>query len=216
MYSENVIFMDGEFTELSENGTQFISIALVKPNGDSYFAINADYDSGNCTEWVKENILRPLYIETVHGDARNELTALDFHKVFGKSKSQIAKEIKSFVGDSKPYLVADVNQFDWMGICGIFGIWNVPFFYIPIDFASILWGKGIDPDVNREEFAKEQGIDVSNFKKHNALDDAKMLKALYMNIISELRYEDTAEAEETREKYKRHVHVMNEADYRVG
>lgn len=182
MYSENIIFMDGEFTELNENGTTFISIALVKPNGEYYYAINADYDAKKCTDWVKENVLVPLYTQTVHGDPRNHCDALNFHKTYGKSEKKIAEEIKRFVGDSKPYLIADVNQFDWMGICGLFGVWNVPFFYIPIDFASILWSKGIDPDVNRGEFAKGQGIDISNFKKHNALDDTKVLKALYEKL----------------------------------
>lgn len=194
MYSENVIFMDGEFTELNEKGTQFISIALIKTiktvrdygiaqfKNDEYYAINSDYNSKNCTDWVKENVLLPLYTQTVHGDPRNQFDALDFHKTYGKSENQIAEEIKQFVGDSKPYLIADVNQFDWMGICGLFGVWNVPFFYIPVDFASILWSKGIDPDVNRENFAKEQGIDIANFKKHNALDDTRVLKALYEKL----------------------------------
>ena len=138
MYSENIIFMDGEFTGLSEKGTTFISIGLVKPSGETYFAINSEYDGRICNAWVKNNVLIPLYIDTVHGDVRNILTALDFNKSCGKPERQIAKEIRQFVGDSKPYLIADVNQFDWMGICGLFGIENIPFFYIPIDFASIL------------------------------------------------------------------------------
>jgi len=182
MYSKNITFMDGEFTELNEKGTQFISIALVKPNGEYYYAINSDYNAKKCTEWVKENVLIPLYTQTVHGDQRNKFDALDFHKTYGKSEKQIAEEIKKFVDDLKPYLIADVNQFDWMGICALFGVWDVPFFYIPIDFASILWGKGIDPNVNREELAKDYGINISNFKKHNALDDASVLKALYEKI----------------------------------
>ena len=179
MYSKNIIFMDGEFTELNENGTKFISIALIKPKGEKYYAINSEYNSEKCSEWVQENVLIPLYIQTISGDVRNKCNALNFHKLIGKSEKQIATEIRNFVGDEKPYLIADVNQFDWMGICGLFGIYNIPFHYIPIDFASILWSKGIDPDVDRIEFARKNGIDVSNFKKHNALDDTRVLKALY-------------------------------------
>ena len=123
-----------------------------------------------------------MLFRSVHGDPRNLFNALDFNKFYGKPEKQIAREIRQFIGDSKPYLIADVNQFDWMGICGIFGIENVPFFYIPIDFASILWVKGIDPDINREGLAREYEIDVSNFQKHNALDDTRVLKALYEKL----------------------------------
>ena len=182
MYSNNVVFMDGEFTELSEKGTQFVSIALVKPDGEYYYAINADYNSKKVSKWVRENVLLPLYIQEVHGYQRDLCDTLNFHKAYGKKEKQIASDIRAFVGNSKPYLVADVNQFDWMGICRLFGVWNVPFYYIPIDFASILWSKGIDPDVDREDLAKKQGIDVSNFKKHNALDDAKVLKVLFEKL----------------------------------
>jgi len=94
----------------------------------------------------------------------------------------IREKIQEFVGNDNPYMLADVNQFDWMGICRLFGIYNVPFFYIPIDLSSILFAKGIDPDVNREEFAASLGIDVTSFKKHHALDDARIVKAIYDEI----------------------------------
>lgn len=186
MYSKKVIFMDGEFTELSAEGTQFISIAIIKPSGNEYYAINSDYDGKKCSEWVKENVLLPLYLDKVSGDAmRNNYSTLNFNKSFiGKPEKQIADEIRKFVGNEKPYLVADVNQFDWMGICGLFGVSNIPFHYIPIDFASILWSKGIDPDIDRESLAKEQGINTANFKKHNALDDVRVLKALYEKFFA--------------------------------
>ena len=161
MYSKNIIFMDGEFNGLHADGTEFLSIAFIKPNGDElYLEIETDAEIDG---WVKNNVIPHLMGNKI-------------------SKEKAIKRIKEFIGNEKPYLIADVNQFDWMGICGLFGVWNVPFFYIRIDFASILWAKGIDPDVNREEFAKEQGIDVSNFKKHNALDDTKVLKALYEKL----------------------------------
>ena len=185
MYSKDVIFMDGEFVELSATGTKFVSIALIKPDDSEYYAINADYSGVGCSEWVKENVLNPLYVQEVHGDSRNTFTALNFNQVYGKPEKRIIREIKEFIGDKeKPYLVADVCQFDWMGICKLFGIYDIPFHYIPIDFASILWSKGIDPDVDRIELAKEKEIDISKFKKHNALDDARVLKSLY-ELISE-------------------------------
>lgn len=104
------------------------------------------------------------------------------------TKEEACRQIQEFVGKSKPFLVADVNQFDWIGICGLFGIWKIPFHYIPIDFASILFHKGIDPDINREKLAEELGYDISNFKKHHALHDAKMLKSLYDGLTGKPGY----------------------------
>lgn len=161
MYSKNIIFMDGEFNGLKADGTEFLSLAFIKPNGNElYLEIETDSELDG---WVKDNVVPHLTGKKV-------------------TKEIAIQKIKDFLGDEKPYLIADVNQFDWMGICGLFGVWNVPFFYIPIDFASVLWSKGIDPDINREEFAKKQGIDISNFKKHNALDDTRVLKALYEKL----------------------------------
>jgi hypothetical protein len=182
MFSENVIFMDGEFTGLSEKGTQFVSLALVKPTGESLYLINSEYNGKKCTGWVKENVLTPLYIETVSGDNRNVLDIYNFNKRFGIPEKEIARKISEFVGEYRPFMVADVNQFDWMGICGLFGVYGVPFHYIPIDFSTILFQQGYDPDIDRAELARSLGVNVENYKKHSALGDAEVLKGMWENL----------------------------------
>ena len=157
--------MDGEFTKLTVKGIDFLSLALIKPTGEELY-LELEQDPSDVDQWVKENVMPYLTNQKV-------------------SLVEAKERIRTFVGDSKPYLIADVNQFDWMGICKLFGIWNVPFFYIPIDFATILWNKEIDPDINREQLAAKYGIDTSCFKKHNALDDTRVLKSLYEKIYQE-------------------------------
>jgi len=40
--------------------------------------------------------------------------------------------------------------------------------------------KGVDPDVNRENFA---GLDLGNTQTHHALWDAKVIKACYDKLM---------------------------------
>lgn len=70
-----------------------------------------------------------------------------------------------------------------MGICGLFGVWNIPFFYIPIDLSTILFAKGYDIDIDREKLIKQLGIKIPNFKKHHALSDALGCKAIYEALM---------------------------------
>lgn len=158
---DKIIFMDAEFTGLSAHGIQFLSIALIKEDTGEEMYLELDVPIKEIEDdWVHQNVIPYLTQEKV--------------------PQEIAvQKIRDFVGEDKPYMVADVNQFDWMGICGMFGVWDVPFFYIPIDFASILFAKAINPDVNREKYAEQLGIDVSKYKKHHALHDARILKKMY-------------------------------------
>lgn len=120
-------------------------------------------------KWVADNVVPHL----IGGD----------NKV---SETEAIEKIRTFVtenyGDEKPILVADVNQFDWNGLCELFGIFDIPFFYVPIDFSTILYSNGIDIDINRFELAKRYNIDVSGFNQHNALCDTRILKELWMKI----------------------------------
>lgn len=100
-YSSKIIFMDGEFTGLYPNGTEFLSIALIKPSGMELYLELSEYDSSKVNDWVRKNVLPQL----------------SGYKV---SKEEARKHILEFVGEQKPHLIADVNDFDWMGICGLF------------------------------------------------------------------------------------------------
>ena len=160
-----LLFFDGEFTKLTTTGVRFLSMAFITEEGkELYLEISQPVEEVD--PWVKENVIPYL-----NGTPISEEEA----------KEQIQKFISENY-DDKPVIVADVNQFDWNGLCHLFGTWDIPFFYIPIDFSTILFTKGIDIDVDREELAKEYGIDVSGFKKHNALSDTRVLFKCYQKL----------------------------------
>ncbi len=160
--------MDGEFAKLKPDGIDLLSIALIKPGGEELY-LEIEF-TREISPWVKENVLPNLKQEKV-------------------SKEKAAELIKNFVGDEKPYLISYVNQFDWMGVCNLFNVKNVddisklPFFWAPIDFASVLFEKGIEPTKNPIEIAQKYDIDVSDIKEHNALDDVRLLKKIYDKVI---------------------------------
>jgi hypothetical protein len=101
-------FLDQEFIEgfrkrgfLGLGGKQhfieLISIAIVADDGREYFAISSEYDFEEANDWVKENVIKPLYIQTVPGEQRAIYHIHDFHRFFGKEKKVIASEIYKFV-----------------------------------------------------------------------------------------------------------------------
>jgi len=51
-------------------------------------------------------------------------------------------------------------------------------FYIPFDICTLFWAKGIDPDVNREEFSNMK----EGSQKHNALWDAKVIRECFVKL----------------------------------
>ena len=85
-----------------------------------------------------------------------------------------------------PYIVANVNQYDVIYSYKLFGKGKEPFYWLPIDFASILFGMGINqesyyPD-DKKNFFKKIGINASKYKRHNALDDARLLRDVYLKM----------------------------------
>lgn len=166
-HSENIIFMDTEFTDLNARTGELISVGLVKMTGEELY-LEIEYKNPP-HPWVTEHVLPYLTGEMVS---------------VGVAQSKIRK----FIGEegSKPYLVAYVNQFDSIFWYDLFGsAQDHPAFWIPIDFASILFGFGYAPDsMGHHAFFSELGIDKSAYKEHNALDDARLLRDVYKKFFN--------------------------------
>lgn len=98
-------FIDQEFIESfhkpwfgkRRHFIDLISISLIAEDGREYHAISNEYNYEDANEWVKENVIMPLYRDTVHGYARNHTHEHNFHKYCGKSNKEIAREIVRFV-----------------------------------------------------------------------------------------------------------------------
>src|SRR4030066_659894 len=108
-FSDNIIFLDTEFSSLDPYKGEILSIGLVKMNGEELY-LELEYD-GEVDEWVKENVI-PILRETRVG------------------REEVVRQIKNFVGNTKPYVVGYVNQFDsvyWSKLYKSSGIKENPF-----------------------------------------------------------------------------------------
>ena len=158
-----IIFADWEFPGLYADWTEFLSLALIKENWDElYLEIE--------TEWVINDFTK-----------ENVLPYLSWNKV---SKIDAKEKILDFIWDSKPYFLSYVNSFDWMWICWLYWVFDVPFFWIPLDFATMLHQKWIDPETKPEDLAKRYNISLNGHKTHNALSDARLIRELYLKIFT--------------------------------
>lgn len=159
-----VIFFDTEFTGLHQK-TSLISIGLVAETGETFYAELGDYDKSQLNNWLRENVIANLGGADVCG-----------------TQSEIAAALREWLEQfDQVELWSDVLAYDWVLFCNIFGTaFNIPenVYYIPFDLATLFKINGIDPDINREEFAGLQ----AGAQKHNALWDAKVIKACYEKL----------------------------------
>lgn len=147
-------FIDTEFIEgfhkplfgKHRHFIDLISIGIVNEHGDEFYSINSEYDYNKADQWVKDNVILPLYIETVHGDARNHFGVHNFHKHFGRTKKEIMcdiilwmyhKEYQHWMDgtaefihrgmkfgwgeDIKHEFYAYYADYDWVVFCSLFG-----------------------------------------------------------------------------------------------
>jgi hypothetical protein len=108
-----------------------ISIGIVREDGREYSAISSEYKYDDASDWVKENVIRPLYKSKVHGDARNNCDETNFHKYYGRPHANILHEIRNFFGvynnalyDTVPDGIEVYGYFcdyDWVLFCSLFG-----------------------------------------------------------------------------------------------
>ncbi len=168
-FSENIIFLDTEFSSLDPNKGEILSIGLVKLNGEELY-LELEYD-GEVSDWVKENVIPFLTQEKMN-------------------REKAVEKVKQFISDAKPYIVGYINQDDvmyWQKLYRSVGVKENPFQLVAIDFATILFMLGIDPESyyfgDENNFYKKIGIDYTKYKKHHALDDAKLLREVYLKFI---------------------------------
>lgn len=170
------VFFDTEFTGLHK-GTTLISIGCISEDGKTFYAELTDFDRKQVDSWIKDNVLANLSpnLGTLFRTA--ETTA------YGNKKEVAAKLDKWLSQWDEVEIWSDCLSYDWVLFNDLFGhAFNIPknVYYIPFDICTLFKVKGIDPDISREEFA---GLD-SKEQKHNALWDAKVIKACYEKVMS--------------------------------
>lgn len=178
------IYYDAEFTGLHRN-TTLISIGMVSASGAYFYAEFDDYDRGQVSDWLQENIIDNLMFKqegTVNqtkkfqtGDTLNMASQYvkSHNNVMCKGPTEFVKGLlmewllnESNAAGAKIQFYTDCYAYDWVLlnhlICPNGQAMQIPEFidYIPVDLSTALLLKGVDPDITREEYADSQSQEL--------------------------------------------------------
>ena len=179
------IYFDTEFTGLHKN-TTIVSIGLVSHNGKMFYAESTDFDDSQCDEWIMKNVLSHTIMSGNDELAKclgedNNITV-----VIGDRES-ISSELRQWLSQfDDVQFVSDVCHYDMVLLIDIFGT----AFDLPENVSASC--HDINQDIAkhcgisekdafnecREDIVSGNGISIDG-KKHNALYDAKVIKAIY-------------------------------------
>lgn len=163
----NLIFIDTEFTSLNPVTGEILSLGIVKLSGEELYlelACSAAPDA-----WVTKNIIPMLKDKKV-------------------SVEEAKKQIQKFIGKIAPFAIAYVDNYDSLYFVKLFGAGKLPFKWLTIDFSSILFANGISPmralatESDAKKFYRSLGVDASKYRQHHALDDAKLLRDVWLKV----------------------------------
>ena len=181
------IFFDTEFTGLHQN-TTLISIGMISEDGKKFYAELTDYDKSQVNDWINKNVLAHRWCH---------LNEMDWDKdpyyVYG-NRISVLHELKKYLAQFESVeLVSDCAHYDMMLFINLFGTaFDIPKNVCPACYdvnQDIAYFHEVDGhtafDINREEILKNNNIEIKG-KKHNALYDAEVIKALY-EIVSKRR-----------------------------
>jgi len=166
--SENLIFIDTEFTSLDPSVGEILSIGIVKLSGEElYVELECDAEP---SAWVQKHILPTLMGAKV-------------------SREQAIRQVRKFLGRKKPFAIAYVDNYDALYAVKLFGEGEkMPFKWMTIDFASILFANGINPgklfatESEAKVFYRSLGIKLENYQQHHALSDARLLRDVWVKL----------------------------------
>jgi hypothetical protein len=197
------IYFDCEFTGLHQD-TTLISLGITSDCGKTFYAEFNDYDQSQIDPWLKENVIDNLRFRAPkEGESEHFIASRDSDNPVGNdiyrgysvelrgSKKEIRAELVRWLNQFESVEVwGDCLAYDWVLFCQLFGhAFNLPknVHYIPFDLCTLLKINGIDPDISREDFAWESDFLEDQGKKHNALWDAKVIRACVDRIESEFK-----------------------------
>jgi len=178
------IFFDTEFTGLHK-GTTLISIGMVAEDGREFYAELTDFDKSQVNQWLIDNVINHL---SLHPLGKPNTSAVLPSDRYCGNKSRIASDLRRWLeGFGEPLqLVADVNAYDWVLFCNLFGTaFDIPKCVspAPVDINQMIAAYlKISPaeafNVDREAMANLS----YEGEKHNALWDAKVCRAIWGKV----------------------------------
>lgn len=176
------VFFDTEFTGLHQE-TTLISIGMIAENGKMFYAEFNDYDQNQVASWLRDNVICNLLVQDETKKRKNQIV----NKTVVGDSAYIAECITEWLKQfDKVEMWSDCLSYDWVLFNNLWGhAFSIPsnVYYIPFDICTSFKEHGIDPDINREEYAGVSGS--KDKKKHNAIWDAIVIKACYERLQRE-------------------------------
>lgn len=166
--SDNLLFFDTEFSSLNPYLGEILSFGAIKLGGESLY-LELEHE-GHIDDWPKQHVVPKL----------------KQHKV---SRAEAVEKIKDFIGPTKPFAVAFVDNYDNSYSHKLFVGNELPFDWMTVDFSSILFGLGYNPRLflpdteGSEAFYKKIGVDPTEFELHNAFGDASLLRKVWVQFF---------------------------------
>ncbi|WP_312433539.1 3'-5' exoribonuclease domain-containing protein [Lacrimispora sp.] len=197
------IYFDTEFTGLHKN-TTLISLGCVAEDGKTFYAEFDDYEKEQCNDWIQENVIKNLKIAEKHIDRWTHYTPIllsdssvsdlrdGYCPNMKGSKTEVRDEFVQWLlqFDSVQF-VSDVSHYDFVLLIDLFGT----AFDLPENVSAschdinqdIARHYGIPEreafDKSREEIVAESPNVQIYGDKHNALYDARVIKAIYEKLV---------------------------------
>lgn len=185
------VYFDSEFTGLHQK-TTLISIGFIDENYNTFYAEFSDYDRTQLDDWLEDNVIKNLMFSDATPESYMDVEVHQFDsgadcsdtKCYGNTQYVTKKLIEWMNGLSSKYsgeqleMCSDCMGYDWVLLNELWGgAMNKPecMYYIPQELCTVFSEHGIDPDINREEYAYGDNM-PSDVAKHNALWDAKVIK----------------------------------------
>ena len=174
------LFFDTEFTGLHQK-TTLISIGIISEDGKTFYAEFTDYNEVQIDNWIQVYVIENLILK----EQDENYCFINEGETWVKGDTQkICEHLSEWLSQfDKIEIWSDCLAYDWVLFNNIFGTaFDIPknIYYIPFDICTLFKIKNVDPDISRELYT---GL-ISDERKHNALWDAKVIKACYDKLIT--------------------------------
>lgn len=154
-------------TEFLDDGRiiDLISIGIINADGETYYAVSADFDESTATDWLRKHVL-------------NHIPRL----LRRKPRTQIAQEVSDFLHGPglwdkavAPEIWGWYPAYDWVALCQLYG----PMIARPPHFPK-------RPNDLKQLAESRPGIVLPRQEgtKHHPLEDAKWVKNAHETILN--------------------------------
>lgn len=176
------LYFDTEFSGLYKN-TELISIGIISDDGRAFYGEITDFNKDKIDEWINRNVLA----NTIEYGNINILDICEREDdYYVGTKSDISGYLRDWLKQfDDVQLVSDVCHYDMALFIDLFGsAWDIPKNVSPVchdinqDIAKFYYISDREAfDFNREDILLDNDINIEG-EKHNALYDAKVIKAI--------------------------------------